>query len=116
MTSQPSRLATLLPALPELIEAAQISPVFDNLYRLKCDQLKLGLHRLGTLLSRHNFYDCETVLELESDTGSERFQHQLYPGELAGAAGPGSGVSGAAEVFELRHALQGRVDLPRFRE
>lgn len=60
-----SRLPELLPALPEMIEDAKISPVFDDLYRLKCNALQSGLHRLDTLLTRHNFYDCETVLELQ---------------------------------------------------
>ena len=60
-----SRLPALLPSLADMIADAKISPVFDNLYRLKCDALKLGLDRLDTLLTRHNFYDCETVLELQ---------------------------------------------------
>jgi hypothetical protein len=60
-----SRLSELLPALPTLVENAKISPVFDDLYRLKCSALQSGLHRLDTLLTRHNFYDCETLLELQ---------------------------------------------------
>lgn len=60
-----SRLPELLPALPEMIENAKISPVFDDLYRLKCNALQSSLHRLDTLLTRHNFYDCETLLELQ---------------------------------------------------
>jgi hypothetical protein len=67
-----SRLPTLLPALPEMMENAKISPLFDNLYRLKCDVLKLGLDRLDTLLPRHNFYDCETVLELQNPQTKRR--------------------------------------------
>jgi hypothetical protein len=59
------QLPALLPALPAMIENAKISPVFDDLYRLKCNALKLGLDRLDTLLTRHNFYDCETLLELQ---------------------------------------------------
>lgn len=59
------RLPELLPSLSEMMEKAQISPVFDDLYRLKCDELKLGLNRLDRLTTRHNFYDCETVLELQ---------------------------------------------------
>ncbi len=59
------RLPELLPALPTLIENAKISPVFGDLYRLKCSSLQSGLHRLDTLLTRHNFYDCETLLEFQ---------------------------------------------------
>lgn len=60
-----ARLPALLPALPSLLANAKISPVFDELYRLKCGALQAGLHRLDTLLTRHNFYDCETLLELQ---------------------------------------------------
>jgi hypothetical protein len=60
-----SRLPELLPALSTMVENAKISPVFDDLYRLKCSALQSGLHRLDTLLTRHNFYDCETLLELQ---------------------------------------------------
>lgn len=59
------RLPELLPALTTMIENAKISPVFDDLYRLKCSSLQAGLNRLDTLLTRHNFYDCETLLELQ---------------------------------------------------
>ena len=60
-----SRLPALLPSLSTMVENAKISPVFDDLYRLKCSALQSGLHRLDTLLTRHNFYDCETLLELQ---------------------------------------------------
>lgn len=60
-----SRLPALLPSLSSMVENAKISPVFDDLYRLKCSALQSGLHRLDTLLTRHNFYDCETLLELQ---------------------------------------------------
>ncbi|MCE9610836.1 MAG: glycoside hydrolase family 75 protein [Chthoniobacter sp.] len=58
-------LPTLLPALPTLLETAKVSPVFDDLYRLKVAALQSSLMRLDNLLSRHNFYDCETLLELQ---------------------------------------------------
>jgi hypothetical protein len=59
------RLPELLPGLTTMMEKARISPFFDDLYRIKCNSLQAGLNRLDTLLTRHNFYDCETVLELE---------------------------------------------------
>ena len=58
-------LPELLPALPALLESAQVSPIFDDLYRLKVTALRASLMRLDNLLSRHNFYDCETLLELQ---------------------------------------------------
>jgi hypothetical protein len=60
-----SELVNILPELPALLDTAVISPVFDNLYRLKVASLQRSLNRLDGLLSRHNFFDCETVLELQ---------------------------------------------------
>lgn len=59
------RLRELLPSLETMIATAKVSPVFDDLYRLKCNELKLGLDRLDRIPTRHNFYDCETLLELQ---------------------------------------------------
>ncbi len=58
-------LPELLPGLPALLESGKVSPVFDDLYRLKVTALHASLLRLDNLLSRHNFYDCETLLELQ---------------------------------------------------
>jgi hypothetical protein len=58
-------LPEVLPRLPSLLESAKVSPSFDNLYRLKCGLLQANLMRLDNLLSRHNFYDCETILEFQ---------------------------------------------------
>jgi hypothetical protein len=65
-------LPDLLPGLPALLEDAKVSPSFDNLYRLKCASLQAGLMRLDNLLTRHNFYDCETVLELQHPQSKRR--------------------------------------------
>jgi hypothetical protein len=42
-----------------------VSPFFAELYNTKVKMLRENLARLDQLLSRHNFYDCQTVLELE---------------------------------------------------
>jgi hypothetical protein len=60
-----SALPEVLPALPLLLETAKVSPIFDELYRRKVGVLQSNLMRLDSLLSRHNFYDCETLLELQ---------------------------------------------------
>ena len=59
------RLPALLPGLPALLESAKISPLWDDLQRIKTDQLRNNLRRFDNLLSRHDLYDCETVLELQ---------------------------------------------------
>lgn len=53
-----------MPELEALLESAKVSPEFDELYRRKVTSVRSNLDRLDQLLSRHNFYDCETILEL----------------------------------------------------
>ncbi len=59
-----ARLPELLPSLPLLLESARLSPDFAGLYERKMDWLKERLERLDQILSRHNFYDCDTILQL----------------------------------------------------
>jgi hypothetical protein len=65
-------LPEILPALPALLESAKISPSFDDLYRVKCASLQASLMRLDNLLSRHNFFDCETILDLQDEKTKRR--------------------------------------------
>jgi hypothetical protein len=60
-----ANLDRVLPGLPAMLEKAKVSPEFDNLYRNKTNSVRSSLNRLDQLLSRHNFYDCETILQLE---------------------------------------------------
>lgn len=66
------RLPELLPALADLVPAAKVSPFFDDLYRLKIDRIQRMLRRLDQLPSRHNFYDVETILELQDPATGRR--------------------------------------------
>ncbi len=59
------KLPALLPGLPALLETAKISPLWDDLYRLKVSQIQKNLNRFDYLPPRHDLYDCETVLELQ---------------------------------------------------
>ena len=60
-----AKLPSLLPLLPQLLERANVSPFFDDIYRLKVADTQTKLNRLDALLSRANFYDTETILELQ---------------------------------------------------
>jgi hypothetical protein len=62
----------LLPALPQMLTTAKASPEFDELYKNKTKALQASLNRLDQLISRHNFYDCETILQLEHPTTKRR--------------------------------------------
>lgn len=56
-------LPKMIPALPTLVDKAKVSPFYHHLYELKTERLQQKITRIDQLLSRHNFYDCETVLE-----------------------------------------------------
>jgi hypothetical protein len=57
-------LPRLLPGLAAMITPDSVSPFFKELYDTKLRILKENLVHLDQLLSRHNFYDCQTVLNL----------------------------------------------------
>lgn len=58
-------LPTALPSLPTLLADATVPPHFGDLYRRKVANLSVKLNRLDELLSRHNFFDTETLLEIQ---------------------------------------------------
>ena len=57
-------LPRLLPGLAAMLMPDSVSPFFKELYETKLKNLREDLLRLDQLLSRHNFYDCQTVLQL----------------------------------------------------
>ncbi|HEX8077354.1 MAG TPA: glycoside hydrolase family 75 protein [Chthoniobacterales bacterium] len=57
-------LPRVLPGLAAMLTPESVSPFFKELYETKLRILKENLIRLDQLLSRHNFYDCQTVLQL----------------------------------------------------
>ena len=57
-------LPRLLPGLATMITPESVSPFFKELYDTKLKNLRENLVRLDQLLSRHNFYDCQTVLQM----------------------------------------------------
>ena len=58
-------LPRILPGLASMITPDSVSPFFDELYQTKLRRLNANLSRLDQLLSRDNFYDCQTVLRLQ---------------------------------------------------
>ncbi len=57
-------LPRVLPGLAAMLTPDSVSPFFKDLYETKLKNLRQDLGRLDQLLSRHNFYDCQTVLQL----------------------------------------------------
>jgi Fungal chitosanase of glycosyl hydrolase group 75 len=66
------QLPTLLPGLISLLGASKVSNFYHGLYQLKVDSLGRTLNRLDQLLSRHNFFDCNTILELTDPKTSRK--------------------------------------------
>lgn len=58
------QLPALLPGLAAMFSPEPVSPLFAELYDTKVRMLRENLVRLDLLLSRHNFFDCQTVLQL----------------------------------------------------
>jgi Fungal chitosanase of glycosyl hydrolase group 75 len=59
------QLPSLLPGLAAMLSPQSVSPLFAELYGTKVKVLRENLVRLDLLLSRHNFYDCQTILQLQ---------------------------------------------------
>lgn len=57
---------------PGLLAGAEVSPFFEHLYKLKVAQVEREVGRLDVILSRHNFYDCETILNLQNPSTGRR--------------------------------------------
>lgn len=59
------KLPELLPGLSGMLPSDPVSPLFGQFYETKVRMLRENLSRLDLLLSRHNFFDCQTVLQLQ---------------------------------------------------
>ena len=67
-----AELAAINPELPkmlrefdDLVASAEVSPFFHYLYELKTERMQQNVTRIDELLSRHNFYDLETALQIK---------------------------------------------------
>ncbi|MDP3851425.1 MAG: glycoside hydrolase family 75 protein [Luteolibacter sp.] len=66
-------LAKILPGLPALIEKAEVSGWFQKLYDNKAGRVRRDAHSLNELLTKHNVYDCETILQIRAPSGKPVF-------------------------------------------
>ncbi len=71
-TSSPD-LSKILPGLPALIEKAEVSQWFTKLYENKASRVRSDATSLNELLTKHNVYDCETILHLRAANGRKVF-------------------------------------------
>lgn len=73
-------LPKMLPDLGALVESSKVSPFYYNLYALKKERIQRYITRLDRVLSRHHFFDCETILELQHPSSQQKVL--LMQGEM----------------------------------
>lgn len=59
-----NNLSKMLPGLKEMMPTAQVSRFYYDIYQNKTNRIKENAAELNQLMTRHNFYDCETILNL----------------------------------------------------
>ncbi len=67
------KLSKILPSLPDQLAKARVSRWFHQLYENKVTRVRRDAHTLNELLTKHNIYDCETILEFSADNGRKVF-------------------------------------------
>jgi|MDTC01.1.fsa_nt_gb hypothetical protein len=65
-------LPKILPGLEAMMADAKVSNFFHLLYKNKTKRIQTYLTRLRRVPSKHNFFDCETVLELTHPESKQR--------------------------------------------
>ncbi len=65
-------ISSTLSGLKDEIPSAKISNFYHGLYQLKIDSLNRNLTRLEQVVSRHNFFDCNTILEIQDPKTSRK--------------------------------------------
>lgn len=66
-------LSKIIPSLPTLLETAEVSPWFNTLYENKSTRIRRSANSLNELLTKHNLYDCETILNMRTANGRRIF-------------------------------------------
>ncbi len=70
------KLPDILPGLPALLENAEVSKWYNKIYTNKSDRVRRDANALNELLTKHNIYDCETILNLKAENGRKVFLMQ----------------------------------------
>ncbi len=65
-------LSSVLPGLGELLNSGKVSNFYHQLYDNKVKAINRDLTHLNKMLDRHNFFDCETILELRHPATSRK--------------------------------------------
>ncbi len=68
-----ANLSKMLPGIAPLIEKAEVSPWFHRLYDEKTGRIRRDANSFTELLTKHNLYDCETMLQFRGQGGRRVF-------------------------------------------
>lgn len=58
-------LGKILPGLSRMAQGAMVSPFYETLYQNKEKRIQARASKLGELLTKHNYFDCQTMLAME---------------------------------------------------
>lgn len=64
LTKVNPELPKMLPGLSAMMSSSKVSGFYHKLYQNKVQRVQTHLTRLNRILDRHNFFDCETILEM----------------------------------------------------
>ncbi|WP_018969105.1 glycoside hydrolase family 75 protein [Rubritalea marina] len=66
-------LGSMLPGLEASLEGAEISKFFEQIYENKLKRVERDVLKLNVLITKHNFFDCETILNLKHPESGRKF-------------------------------------------
>lgn len=67
-----SKVLKALPGLAQALETASVSPFYERLYENKEKAIRGNLFDFHRILSRHNYFDCNAILELQNPESGQR--------------------------------------------
>lgn len=67
------KLSAILPGLTAMLPKAKVSPWYVTLYKNKSERIRKDANALNELLTKHNVFDCNTILHLRSESGKKIF-------------------------------------------
>lgn len=68
-----AKLSEILPSLSGLLSSGEVSKWYNTLYQNKSERIRRNANSLNELLTKHNVYDCETILNLKAENGRKVF-------------------------------------------
>jgi hypothetical protein len=103
LTGADPLIGSVLPGLKNELPAATVSSFYHGLYQLKVEALNRTLARLDQLVSRHNFFDCNTILELKDPKTNRKallIQSDMDVNDDGSDADRASNVDGSPANFQ----------------